>query len=34
MNWGPQLYKGNVFSTDMNSGLWVLRYESLAGITR
>jgi hypothetical protein len=30
MNWGPQLYKGNVFSTDMNSGLWVLRYEPLA----
>ncbi len=29
MNWGPQLYKGNVFSADMNSGLWVLRYEPL-----
>ena len=27
LNWGPQLYKGNVFSSDMNSGLWVLRYE-------
>ncbi|MFN2431236.1 MAG: hypothetical protein ABR599_00180 [Gemmatimonadota bacterium] len=27
MNWGPQLFKGHVFSTDQNSGLWVLRYE-------
>jgi hypothetical protein len=29
MNWGPQLYKGNVYSADMNSGLWVLRYDPL-----
>jgi hypothetical protein len=29
MNWGPQLHKGHVFSSDMNSGLWVLRYQSL-----
>jgi hypothetical protein len=29
MNWGPQLFKGNVFAADMNSGLWVLRYEGL-----
>jgi hypothetical protein len=27
MNWGPQLHGGLVFSSDMNSGLWVLRYE-------
>jgi hypothetical protein len=30
MNWGPQVFKGNVFSADMNSGLWVLRYEPIA----
>ena len=24
--WGPQLFKGNVFVSDMNSGLWVLRH--------
>jgi hypothetical protein len=27
MSWGPQLHDGLVFSSDMNSGLWVLRYE-------
>jgi hypothetical protein len=34
LNWGPQLYKGNVFSSDMNSGLWVLRYEELGRSAR
>jgi hypothetical protein len=29
MNWGPQLHKSHLFSTDMNSGLWVLRYDAL-----
>jgi len=27
MAWGPQPYKGNVFVSDMNSGLWVVRLE-------
>ncbi len=27
MAWGPQLFKGNVFMSDMNSGLWVLHHE-------
>lgn len=26
--WGPQPFKGNIFVTDMNSGLWVLHHES------
>ena len=25
MAWGPQLFKGHVFVSDLNSGLWVLR---------
>ncbi len=25
MAWGPQPYKGNVFFSDMNSGLWVIK---------
>ena len=25
--WGPQPFKGNIFVSDMNSGLWVLRHE-------
>lgn len=25
--WGPQLFKGNVFVTDINSGLWVLKHQ-------
>ena len=25
MVWGPQLYKGNIFFTDLNSGLWIVR---------
>ena len=24
--WGPQVYKGNVFVSDMNSGLWVIKH--------
>ena len=27
MAWGPQLFKGHVFVSDLNSGLWVLRVE-------
>ncbi len=27
MAWGPQLFKGNVFVSDMNSGLWVVRHQ-------
>lgn len=27
MAWGPQLFKGNIFVSDMNSGLWVLRHQ-------
>jgi len=27
MAWGPQPYRGNVFVSDMNSGLWVVRLE-------
>jgi hypothetical protein len=23
--WGPQPYKGNIFFTDWNTGLWVVR---------
>ncbi len=26
MAWGPQPHKGNIFVSDMNSGLWVLRH--------
>jgi hypothetical protein len=25
MAWGPQPYKGSLFVSDLNSGLWVLR---------
>jgi hypothetical protein len=25
--WGPQPHKGNVFMSDMNSGLWVIQVE-------
>ena len=25
MAWGPQPYKGNIFFSDMNSGLWVIK---------
>ena len=27
MAWGPQPYRGNVFVSDLNSGLWVVRLE-------
>jgi hypothetical protein len=27
MTWGAQVFKGNIFSSDMNSGLWVTRLE-------
>ncbi len=27
MAWGPQPFKGNVYVSDVNSGLWVLHYE-------
>jgi hypothetical protein len=27
MAWGPQPYNGNVFVSDMHSGLWVVRLE-------
>lgn len=26
MAWGPQPYKGNIFVSDMNSGLWVVKH--------
>ena len=25
MTWGAQLFKGNIFTSDLNSGLWILR---------
>ena len=25
MTWGPQPYKGNIFLSDWNSGLWVVK---------
>ncbi|MGH7476183.1 MAG: Ig-like domain-containing protein [Longimicrobiales bacterium] len=28
MAWGPMPYKGNVFVSDMNSGLWIIRIEA------
>jgi choice-of-anchor B domain-containing protein len=27
MAWGPQPFKGNIFVSDMNSGLWVVKHE-------
>ena len=27
MAWGPQPFKGHVFVSDLNSGLWVVRLE-------
>ena len=27
MAWGPQFFKGNIFVSDLNSGLWVVRLE-------
>jgi len=28
MSWGPQPYKGSLFVSDLNSGLWILELES------
>jgi hypothetical protein len=33
MAWGPQVFKGNVFVSDMNSGLWVIKHEKPRRIT-
>lgn len=27
MTWGAQLFKGNIFTSDLNSGLWILRLD-------
>jgi hypothetical protein len=27
MAWGPQPFKGNIFVSDMNSGLWVMKLD-------
>jgi hypothetical protein len=27
MTWGAQVFKGNVFTSDLNSGLWILKLE-------
>ena len=29
--WGPQPYKGNIFFTDFNSGLWSVRLAAKTG---
>jgi hypothetical protein len=31
--WGPQPFKGNIFVSDMNSGLWVLHHERPAELS-
>ena len=31
--WGPQPFKGNVFVSDMNSGLWVLKHDRPEALT-
>ncbi len=31
--WGPQPFKGNIFVSDINSGLWVLRHERAAELS-
>ena len=33
MAWGPQPFKGNVFVSDMRSGLWVLRHQRPAHLS-
>ncbi|MCZ6915210.1 MAG: hypothetical protein O7I93_00400 [Gemmatimonadetes bacterium] len=33
MAWGPQPHKGNIFLSDMNSGLWVLKHQRSRVIT-
>ena len=32
--WGPQPYKGNIFFTDFNSGLWAVRLKNRTGPAR
>ncbi len=32
--WGPQPFKGNVFVSDMNSGLWVLNHQRPEALTQ
>ena len=29
--WGPQPYKGNIFVSDANSGLWIVELEEPRG---
>jgi hypothetical protein len=31
--WGPQPFKGNIFLSDMNSGLWVLKHDRPEALT-
>ncbi len=31
--WGPQPFRGNIFVSDMNSGLWVLKHERPEALT-
>ncbi len=33
MAWGPQPFKGNVFVSDMNSGLWIVRHRRAARLS-
>jgi hypothetical protein len=33
MAWGPQPFKGHIFVSDMNSGLWILKFASGDGAT-
>jgi hypothetical protein len=33
MAWGPQPYKGNIFVSDMNSGLWVIKHNRPTQLT-
>ena len=32
MAWSPQPYKGNIFVSDLNSGMWVIRLQPKAGL--
>jgi hypothetical protein len=27
MTWGAQVFKGHIFTSDLNSGLWILRLD-------
>ena len=31
--WGPQPFKGNIFLSDMNSGLWILKHDRPEALT-